>query len=100
MKAWQKSLGAKEKNIRFVADATGAFSKALDTTFDATPLLGNERSKRLAIATEDGKVTKVAIEPDNVGISGEWTLKLLYGVSMRGSVLTICLVSGADQFLA
>jgi peroxiredoxin 5 len=71
MKAWQKALGAKEKNMRFVADATGAFSKAWDISFDATPLLGNERAKRCAIATEDGKVTKVAIEPDNTGISGK-----------------------------
>lgn len=69
MKAWQKQLDAKSKNIRFLGDATGAFTKAWDVAFDATPLLGNERSKRYAVQTEDGKVTSVAIEPDNTGIS-------------------------------
>ena len=70
MKAWQKQLDAKSKNIRFLGDATGAFTKAWDVGFDATALLGNERSKRYAIQTEDGKVTSVAVEPDNTGISG------------------------------
>lgn len=68
MKAWQKQLEAKDK-IRFLGDATGAFTEAWDVAFDATPLLGNKRSKRYAIQTKDGKVTSVAVEPDNTGIT-------------------------------
>ena len=71
MKAWQKQLGAKEAGIRFLGDAQGEFTKAWDTGFDATPLLGNVRSKRFAALTEDGKVTKVFVEPDNTGITGK-----------------------------
>ena len=70
MKAWQKSLDAKGK-LRFLGDASGAFTKALDTQFDATAIMGNVRSKRFAIQTEDGKVTSVAIEPDNTGITSK-----------------------------
>ena len=73
MKAWEKQLDGKSKNIRFLGDATGAFTKEMDTGFDATALLGNVRSKRYAIQTEDGKVTSMAIEPDNTGITSEFT---------------------------
>jgi peroxiredoxin 5 len=71
MKAWGKSLDASSKNIRFLGDATGAFTKAWEVAFDATAFLGNERSKRYAIQTEDGKVTSVAVEPDNTGITSK-----------------------------
>lgn len=81
MKAWQTKLEAKEKNIRFLADASGALVKALDLSFDATALLGNERSKRFALQTKDGKVTSVAVEPDNTGITGESTYTLCAGKS-------------------
>ena len=74
MKAWQKNLDAASKNMRFAADATGAFTKAWDVSFDATGLLGNERSKRYAVQTEDGKVTSVAVEPDNTGITSKFTI--------------------------
>ena len=93
MKAWQKALDAKSKNIRFLGDATGKFSKDWDVAFDATALLGNERSKRYAIQTEDGKVTSVAIEPDNTGITSEFLLKLSWTYANNGSV------SAADKVL-
>ena len=70
MKAWQKNLNAKEAGIRFLGDADGSFTKAMDTEFDATPLLGNKRSKRYAALTEDGKITNIFIEPDNTSITG------------------------------
>jgi len=70
MKAWGKQMDSdKTSGLRFVGDATGAFSQAWDVEFDATALMGNNRSKRYAVLTEDGKVTKVAVEPDNIGIS-------------------------------
>lgn len=55
--------------IRFLADPDARWAKALGVTFDASALLGNFRSKRYALTTEDGKFTKVAIEPDNIGIN-------------------------------
>ncbi|KIV82068.1 hypothetical protein PV11_04204 [Exophiala sideris] len=70
MKAWAKDLdSSKVSGIRFLADPTGEFTRALDAEFDATPLLGNKRSKRYAVETENGKVKKVAIEPDPAGVT-------------------------------
>lgn len=70
MKAWGKTLDSeKNSGLRFLADTQGKFSQAWDVEFDATELMGNKRSKRYAVKTEDGKVVKVAIEPDNIGIN-------------------------------
>jgi peroxiredoxin 5 len=77
MKAWGKSLDAdKSSGIRFLADPSGDFARAWDTEFDAAKIMGNKRSKRYAVATEDGKVVKAEVEPDNVGIKGEHYLLL------------------------
>lgn len=78
MKAWAKSLDSdKTSGIRFLGDADGKFSAAWDVDFDATAMLGNRRSKRYAIATQDGKVSKIAIEPDNTGITESSAEKFL-----------------------
>jgi len=70
MKAWAKQMDSdKTSGLRFLGDAAGELTKAWDVEFDARSLMGNMRSKRYAVMTEDGKVTKVAIEPDNIGIS-------------------------------
>lgn len=70
MKAWGKTLDADKKSgIRFLADGSGAFTRAMDTEFDSSALMGNKRSKRYAAATEDGKITKIEVEPDNFGIN-------------------------------
>ncbi|KIW11038.1 hypothetical protein PV08_10337 [Exophiala spinifera] len=72
MKAWSKDLdSSKASGIRFLADPAGEFTKAWDVEFDATPLLGNKRSKRYAVVTEDGKVTKVGLEEDPTKVTGE-----------------------------
>jgi 2-Cys peroxiredoxin 5 len=72
MKAWAKSLDeSKTSGIRFLGDPAGEFTKAWDVDFDASALLGNHRSKRYAVVTEDGKAVKVAVEPDNTGVSSE-----------------------------
>lgn len=42
--------------IRFVADPSGEFTKALDLDFDATKIFGNHRSKRYALVVQNGKV--------------------------------------------
>lgn len=77
MNAWAKDIekesGVKltgdDAKVTLLGDATGALVEALDIGFDATSILGNKRAKRSAIAVEDGKVTKVAVEPDNTGIT-------------------------------
>jgi len=78
MKAWGKSLDeSKSSGIRFLADPAGEFSRAWDVEFDASGILGNKRSKRYAVATDDGKVVKVAVEPDNIGVSISAAEKML-----------------------
>ncbi|KAL9054010.1 MAG: hypothetical protein Q9162_004416 [Coniocarpon cinnabarinum] len=78
MKAWKKTLDEKsESKIRFLADASGAFTKALDMSFDASPLLGNERSKRYALVVDGGKVASVHAEPDNTGVNESSAQKVL-----------------------
>ncbi|CAD0083087.1 unnamed protein product, partial [Aureobasidium vineae] len=70
MKAWAHDLDADKKSgIRFLADPDCKFTKALDLDFDATPVLGNHRSKRYALVIEDGKVKEAHVEPDNTGMS-------------------------------
>lgn len=69
MNGWRKSLpGGEESGIRFVGDPNGEFAKAWDTQFDTSGILGGvNRSKRYAAVVEDGKVTRVEVEPDNFG---------------------------------
>lgn len=40
-------------------------------------MMGNHRSKRYAIVTEDGKVKKAHVEPDNHGIDVSTVEKVL-----------------------
>lgn len=69
MKAWGTTLDPSgSSGIRFLGDPDGAFTSALDVSFDSASLFGNNRSKRYALLTENGQVTKVAVEPDNVGV--------------------------------
>lgn len=73
MNAWKDSLdpGAKS-GLRFLADPAGDFTRKAGLIFDATGLLGNERSKRYAMVVKDGKVEKLEIEqdPTKVTVSG------------------------------
>lgn len=60
--------------IRFVADPTAGFTKALELGFDdAAALFGGTRSKRYALKVKDGKVAAAYVEPDNTGTAGEFT---------------------------
>lgn len=63
--------------IRFLADPSGEFTKALDLDFDSVAIFGNRRSKRYALVLEDGKVTSVHVEPDNTGTNGKNPFRLL-----------------------
>ncbi|KAK3319803.1 redoxin [Cercophora scortea] len=70
MKAWGQTLDpAGDHNIRFLADPSGAFTKALDLAFDGSAVFGGDRSKRYAIIVEDGKVKSINVEPDSTGTS-------------------------------
>jgi len=78
MKAWAKTLDAdKSSGIRFLGDPAGNFTRDWDVEFNAAPLLGNNRSKRYAVVTEDGKVKSVHIEPDNTGVDVSAAEKVL-----------------------
>ena len=78
MKAWGKSLDKDgSSGIRFLGDASGKFTRALDVEFEAASFLGTNRSKRYAIVVEDGKVKSVDIEPDNVGANVSTADKIL-----------------------
>lgn len=69
MKAWGSTLDPSGgSGIRFLGDPDGAFTSALDVSFDSASLFGNNRSKRYALLTENGQVTKVAVEPDSTGV--------------------------------
>lgn len=75
--AWGKSLDSgKTSGVRFLSDASGAFTRALDVEFPAAAFLGTNRSKRYALVVEGGKVKSVHIEPDNIGADGEFVLSL------------------------
>ncbi|KAH8167149.1 hypothetical protein CIB48_g1080 [Xylaria polymorpha] len=78
MKAWGDQLDpTKKSGIRFLADPTAAFTKALDLGFDAIPVFGHTRAKRYALVIENGKVKSVSIEPDNIGTDVSMADKVL-----------------------
>ena len=56
--------------IRFLADPTGEFTRALDLAFNGGAVFGGDRSKRYALVIENGKVKQVHVEPDNTGVDG------------------------------
>lgn len=70
-KAWKEKLAPQGTPIHFVADDKAAFIGSLGLLFDATPLLGGQRSKRFVIVTEGDKVLSVAVEvaPPDVTIT-------------------------------
>ena len=62
MQAWGEATGASAAGIAMLADSDGAFTKALGLDFDAPPAGLHGRSKRYALAAEDGVVTVLNIE--------------------------------------
>ncbi|GAC75265.1 hypothetical protein Golomagni_06047 [Golovinomyces magnicellulatus] len=79
--AWKEKLnGASAANVHFLADDTGAFTKAVGQSFDATGLLGGHRSKRYAFVVEGGVVRKAFVEdnaPDVTVTAAENVLKAI-----------------------
>ena len=68
MEAWGKDQGATGK-VRMLADTCGDLTKALELELDLSAVLGNVRSKRFSMVVEDGKVTKLNVEPDGTGLT-------------------------------
>ena len=62
MKAWGEATGATEAGITMLADPQSAFTKAIGLDFDAPPAGLLARSKRYAMAVEDGIVTVLHVE--------------------------------------
>ena len=70
IKSVQSDGRSNQLQIRFLGDPSGDFTKKLDLTFDSSSVFGNDRSKRCALVTENGKVKEVHVEPDNTGVNG------------------------------
>ncbi|TCP40595.1 peroxiredoxin [Rhodovulum marinum] len=62
MKAWGEATGATDAGITMLADADGAFTKAIGMDFTALPVGLVARSKRYAMLAEDGVVTVLNVE--------------------------------------
>ncbi|MHA6265964.1 redoxin family protein [Aliiroseovarius sp. CAU 1755] len=67
MQAWGESTGAAKAGITMLADAEGAFTKAIGMAFTAPPVGLINRSQRFAMYVEDG-VVKVLNAEDNPGM--------------------------------
>ncbi|CEH17331.1 related to peroxisomal membrane protein 20 [Ceraceosorus bombacis] len=64
VQAWKEKLGASNPAIHFLADDTGAFTRSAGLDFDASGLLGNQRSQRYVAIVEDGVVKHLAKEDE------------------------------------
>lgn len=63
MRAWGEASGALAAGIEMLADADGAFTKAIGMAFDAPPVGLYGRSMRYGMLVEDGAVRVLNIEP-------------------------------------
>ena len=72
MGSWAKDTGADKAGLTFLADADGAFTKAMGMDFDALPAGLFGRSKRYAMLVENGTITALEVEesPGQCSISG------------------------------
>ncbi|EPQ26865.1 uncharacterized protein PFL1_05500 [Pseudozyma flocculosa PF-1] len=78
--AWKEKLGASSPHVHILADDTGAFTHAVGLNFDATGLLGGQRSQRYALLVEGGIVKKAFVEkhaPDVSVTSADNVLKAI-----------------------
>ena len=78
MNAWKENLdpGAKS-GVRFLADPKGDFTRDAGLIFDASGLLGNERSKRYAMVVKGGKIEKLEVEEDPTKVTVSSADKIL-----------------------
>ncbi|KAK4619955.1 Peroxisomal membrane associated protein 20 [Fulvia fulva] len=78
--AWKEKLNANHPLVHFLADDTGAFSKAAGLDFDASGLLGNHRSQRYAAIVENGAVKDIFVEDEAPGVTVTEAAKVLQHV--------------------
>ena len=71
---------AGSQGFRFLADANGGLTKALDMQFDSEALFGNKRARRFALYVRKGTVAKVFVEPDNTGVGESAAEKVLAAI--------------------
>jgi len=77
-KAWGQSLDPNgDSGVRFLADPSADFTKALDLAFDGSAIFGGPRSKRYALEIENGKVKSLFVEPDSTGVNVSTAEKVL-----------------------
>jgi peroxiredoxin (alkyl hydroperoxide reductase subunit C) len=62
MGAWQKSLGADDKDIAFLADGNGELTEKLGLALDATGFGLGKRCRRFAAVVEGGRVKAINVE--------------------------------------
>jgi glutaredoxin/glutathione-dependent peroxiredoxin len=62
MRHWGEATGATAAGIRMLADASGAFTRAIGMAFDAPAVGFYGRSVRYAAFVEDGVVTLLSVE--------------------------------------
>jgi len=68
MEAWGINQNAENK-VRMLADTTAELTKALELDLDLSAVLGSVRCKRFSMLVEDGKVSKLNVEPDGTGLT-------------------------------
>ena len=71
MKAWSDQMNPEGK-LRFLADGSGGFTKAMDQVLDLTEMGLGLRTERYASVLSDGQITDIWVEPvaTEVTISG------------------------------
>jgi cytochrome c peroxidase len=76
MKAWGEATGAAAAGLTMLADADGAFTRAMGRAFDAAPAGLHGRSKCYALLAEDGVVRQINDEasPGQCEVSAGETL--------------------------
>jgi len=68
MEAWGANQNVGDK-VRMLADTGATLTKALEIDLDLSAVLGSVRCKRFSMLVEDGKVSKLNIEPDGTGLT-------------------------------
>lgn len=61
-KAWSDATGAEQAGIEVLADADGAFTRAMGQSFDAPAVGFHGRSKRYSLLARDGEIEVLNIE--------------------------------------
>jgi peroxiredoxin len=67
MRAWGEHTGAAAAGLSLLADASGAFTRAIGLDFDAPAIGLHGRCRRFALYAEDGVIRVLAIEESRSG---------------------------------